>query len=53
MTEQYEEVVCPFCEEGEFDRIGLKLHLKMGWCEEFNETPLSDPPPRIAPKEGE
>lgn len=39
-----QDVVCPFCGEGDFDRIGLKLHLHLGWCEPFNETPLADQP---------
>jgi len=35
------DVICPFCWEGEFDLIGLKIHL-LNYCESFAETPLSD-----------
>jgi hypothetical protein len=27
-------LICPFCNEQDFDRIGLKRHLIL-WCEEF------------------
>ena len=30
------EIYCPFCGEGDFDRIGLKHHLDTGWCNEYN-----------------
>jgi hypothetical protein len=30
-----DDMVCPFCNEGAFDSIGLKLHLSRGWCEVF------------------
>ncbi len=30
--------VCPFCDESDFDLIGLKDHL-LCWCKEFNNTP--------------
>ena len=32
---------CPFCEEPEFDLIGIKHHLKSGYCKVFEaiETP--------------
>jgi len=33
-----EEVSCPFCGEGDFDRIGLKSHLLHGDCQQFNES---------------
>lgn len=29
---------CPFCDEEDFDLIGLKHHLHSGHCEEFNTT---------------
>jgi hypothetical protein len=32
------DVVCPFCGEGEFDKIGLKLHLERGHCDEYREV---------------
>lgn len=42
----YVELVCPFCEEKDFDAIGLKLHLIKGDCDKFNDTPTRDPHPR-------
>ena len=28
-----QDISCPFCGEGDFDRVGLKVHLAMlGWC---------------------
>lgn len=32
------EVICPFCNEKDFDLIGLKAHLLRGWCSNFNNT---------------
>lgn len=32
-----ELIPCPFCEETDFDKIGLKHHL-LRWCEEFKNT---------------
>jgi hypothetical protein len=29
---------CPFCKESDFDLVGLKHHINMGWCEVFNHT---------------
>jgi len=26
---------CPFCGEDDFDKLGLKLHITRGHCEEF------------------
>lgn len=37
-------VACPFCDETDFDLIGLKLHLTRGHCNVFNDTPMNDPP---------
>ena len=28
--------ICPFCQETQFDAIGLKHHLLSGGCEKFN-----------------
>lgn len=28
--------VCPFCGEDDFDSVGLKIHLTLGYCERFN-----------------
>jgi hypothetical protein len=36
------DVVCPFCGEGDFDLIGLKIHLWSGHCEVLNATPMHD-----------
>lgn len=33
-----DEVICPFCNEKDFDLIGLKAHLLRGWCSNFNDT---------------
>lgn len=33
-----ESSICPFCEEGDYDLEGLKLHLMSGQCEPFNQT---------------
>jgi len=40
MTDEY--LNCPFCKEGDFDLIGLKYHLEMGWCKEYEETDTSE-----------
>lgn len=32
------DVICPFCNEKDFDLIGLKAHLLRGWCSNFNDT---------------
>jgi hypothetical protein len=29
-------MICPFCGETDFDPIGLKGHLLMGWCDVFS-----------------
>lgn len=29
---------CPFCEQPGFDKIGLKYHFEMGYCDVYNET---------------
>lgn len=29
---------CPFCMTGEFDLVGLKMHLSYGWCEAYRNT---------------
>jgi hypothetical protein len=33
-------LACPFCVEPDFDAMGLKLHLSLGWCDAYNDTPL-------------
>ena len=33
-----DDIVCPFCDDNSFDRIGLKAHLSLGMCESFNDT---------------
>lgn len=30
-----EYIICPFCKEGDFDLVGLKMHIERGWCEEY------------------
>jgi len=32
------EVICPFCHEGDFDLIGLRSHLTK-WCDAYAHTP--------------
>jgi hypothetical protein len=43
------DLVCPFCGEDDFDRIGLKQHLQRGWCDAYNETPATDRPEPVKP----
>ena len=33
---------CPFCNDSDFDLIGLKHHILRGWCEVYNSTPNMD-----------
>lgn len=33
-----EDIICPFCKEGDFDLVGLKSHLSNGDCEIYNNT---------------
>jgi hypothetical protein len=35
---QLNDLSCPFCGEGDFDKIGLKIHFVNGWCDIFNDT---------------
>ena len=37
------DVFCPFCDEGDFDLLGLKIHLSYGDCGSYN---LLKPNPR-------
>jgi hypothetical protein len=30
-------VECPFCKEGDFDLIGLKMHIERHWCDAYEE----------------
>ena len=41
--ESGQDGTCPFCREDGFDLIGLKIHLRCGYCAKYNETPLWDP----------
>jgi hypothetical protein len=34
-------IVCPFCGDTDFDKVGLKRHLLM-WCQEYEATPPED-----------
>lgn len=38
IEERSQDIVCPFCQEGDFDLIGLKIHFLRGHCDEFNTT---------------
>jgi hypothetical protein len=40
-------MLCPFCDEGGFDAIGLKAHLLRGWCDAFESVGNSVPPARM------
>lgn len=40
-----DDVTCQFCGEGDFDLIGLKMHLRFGWCEAFEAIPSVAPQP--------
>jgi len=33
-----ENIFCPFCGEGGFDKIGLKYHLASGACAQFEDV---------------
>ena len=33
---KYKIFTCPFCQETDFDAIGLKMHFLRGWCDTFN-----------------
>lgn len=35
-------VRCPFCGDGDFDLIGLKLHIDRGWCQRFEDIETTD-----------
>ena len=35
---KYKPAICPFCNESNFDLIGLKSHLLNGDCSIFNDT---------------
>lgn len=30
------ELICPFCKTSDFDDVGLKHHLTVGYCDEYN-----------------
>jgi len=34
------DVICPFCDEGDFDLAGLKLHLDVHGCDAYQTTEL-------------
>lgn len=36
-------MICPFCEEDDFDDMGLKNHLVSGHCATFNDIPRLRP----------
>ena len=39
--QNFEEVICPFCIEGDFDLVGLKIHFIRGYCDVFNNTDIN------------
>lgn len=38
-----ESITCMFCNETDFDWIGLKRHIIRGWCTKFEKIPLLFP----------
>ncbi len=40
-------VLCPFCQEGNFDLIGLKHHLENEYCEVYQKTITPEEESRI------
>ncbi len=48
MSEPY--ISCPFCGEGDFDKIGLKLHFVNGYCEVYEALPDYWMPAAFRPK---
>jgi len=37
MSDEYPPTInCPFCNDDDYDLIGLKMHLLRGWCEKFD-----------------
>jgi ribosomal protein L37AE/L43A len=36
-----QDIVCPFCGDDDFDKIGLKIHL-LNYCEAYQNTPIAD-----------
>ena len=44
MGQDNQDVICPFCGEGDFDLIGIKNHFLRGHCDIYNDTPLVGTP---------
>jgi hypothetical protein len=48
-------IPCPFCEDTDFDSVGLKIHLTSGHCEKYNNLSVVLPitikaqPPSVQP----
>jgi hypothetical protein len=42
MEQMDQDIICPFCGEKDFDLVGLKIHIVMGWCDVYNLTELKD-----------
>lgn len=38
-----DNLVCPFCDDGDFDDVGLKYHLLLGHCDKFNAIQTETP----------
>lgn len=36
-----EDIICPFCGEKGFDKIGLKLHIERSRCDDYNNIDIS------------
>ncbi len=37
-TPDRQDIICPFCGEGEFDLPGLKFHYERGHCDVYAQT---------------
>ena len=47
-----DDLTCPFCSEGDFDAVGLKIHLTAGYCDAYNRVSVDVPKTRPAPADG-
>ena len=39
MTQEKDDLKCPFCDESDFDIYGLKMHLQL-WCDEYRNLTI-------------
>ncbi len=38
------DIICPFCQETDFDLVGLKGHYEYGDCDQYSATTVMDRP---------